>query len=370
MAREKGTGNLQREKSGRWTLRVCFKGKRYSRSTGTTDRDKAERYLERFLSPLGLGRNRLPLSEVWREYLVSPNIRDLAQSTLDTKRLIWLDFARWMEQSHLEVDSLDGITHEAVAGYLACIRADVCASTYNARVCVLREIFRCLASRARLVDDPWEGVRLLEDDSHSRREFSMPELLRIFKAAAKKGDEWWLMFEIGAYTGLRLCDCCCLRWNEIDMARGVIQVVLRKTRRHSRGRAVTIPIHPALAVALGSIAPERRGSFILETLSSLYMASRGRLSYGLRQIFRAAGITTSIRICGRRRKTPEATFHSLRHTFVSFAANAGVSLPVIASIVGHESTAMTRHYYHESEEALRRAIAAIPAIGVRRDLCR
>ena len=33
------------------------------------------------------------------------------------------------------------------------------------------------------------------------------------------------------------------------------------------------------------------------------------------------------------------------------------------SIVGHESTAMTRHYYHENEEALRQAVAAIPAIG-------
>ena len=35
MAREKGMGNLQREKSGRWTLRVSIMGKRYSRSTRT-----------------------------------------------------------------------------------------------------------------------------------------------------------------------------------------------------------------------------------------------------------------------------------------------------------------------------------------------
>ena len=42
MAREKGTGSLQLEKSGRWTMRVGIKGKRYSRSTRTTDREKAE----------------------------------------------------------------------------------------------------------------------------------------------------------------------------------------------------------------------------------------------------------------------------------------------------------------------------------------
>ena len=33
MAREKGMGNFQQEKSGRWTMRVGIGGKRYCRST-------------------------------------------------------------------------------------------------------------------------------------------------------------------------------------------------------------------------------------------------------------------------------------------------------------------------------------------------
>ena len=33
MAREKGLGNLQQEKSGRWMMRVGIGGKRYCRST-------------------------------------------------------------------------------------------------------------------------------------------------------------------------------------------------------------------------------------------------------------------------------------------------------------------------------------------------
>lgn len=66
---------------------------------------------------------------------------------------------------------------------------------------------------------------------------------------------------------------------------------------------------------------------------------------------------------GRSRKSVVASFHSLRHTFVSISANAGVPLPVVQSIVGHCSTAMTQHYYHESENALRQTVEAIPAIG-------
>ena len=63
---------------------------------------------------------------------------------------------------------------------------------------------------------------------------------------------------------------------------------------------------------------------------------------------------------GRQRPTPYATFHSLRHSFVSFATNSGVPLPVIQSIVGHHSSAMTRHYYHVNEKALRKAVDSVP----------
>lgn len=75
----------------------------------------------------------------------------------------------------------------------------------------------------------------------------------------------------------------------------------------------------------------------------------------------------SVEVDGRRCKVPEATFHSLRHTFVSMAANAGIPLHIIQSIVGHESRAMTWHYYHEDEAILREAIATIPSFEEERN---
>ncbi len=362
MAREKGMGSLQLEKSGRWTMRVGIKGKRYSRSTRTTDREKAEKFLERFLSPLGLGSRRLPLADVWLEYVKSPDRRDLAPSTLNAKRLVWMDFARWMEHHHLEIGNLAEVTHEGIAEYLACIRAEVCASTYNARICVLREIFHVLSAKAGLVDDPWEGVRLHADDCHSRRELTLDEIERLMKAATKAGEEWKRLFTIGIYTGLRLGDCCCLAWNSVNLERGVIQLIPTKTRKHAHGQPVTIPIHPQLLAELRGNGEHEKGMFVNPTLAEYYKNNKWRISHGLELIFKAAHIETSVKIEGRRTRTPEATFHSLRHTFVSSAANAGVPLPVVASIVGHSSTAMTRHYYHENEEMLRQAVAAIPSL--------
>lgn len=371
MAREKGMGNLQREKSGRWTMRVCIGGKRYSRSTRTKDREKAERFLQRFLAPLGLGERRLPLAEVWLEYVKSPNRNDLARSTLNAKRVVWMQFADWMEKNHLEVSDLAGVTPEAIAEYLACLRADVCASTYNGRVCVLREIFHVLAEKAGLEDDPWYGVRLRVDDSHSRRELTIDELHRLLDAAKREGDEWYALFMIGIYTGLRLGDCCRLEWTSVNLNAGIIQLIPAKTKRHAHGRPVTIPIHPALRKVLEE-ARDRVSSnselpvpmFVLPIVAEAYVSARWQVSNALARIFKGANIVMSIKLEGRRHLTPVATFHSLRHTFVSLAANAGVPLHVVQAIVGHESTAMTRHYYHECVDSLQRAVNAIPMLGV------
>jgi integrase len=386
MAREKGMGNLQREKSGRWTMRVGINGKRYCRSTRTKDRDQAERTLQRFLAPFGLGEHRLPLADVWNAYVVSPNRNELAPSTLNVKRIAWMHFAKWMKHNYLPVSGLADVTADMIAEYLAVLRADLCASSYNGRVCILREIFRTLATKAGLEENPWEGVRLRPDDSHSRRELTMDELQRLLAAAKVvdvsrsriKGDlnihsapppststsEWYKLILIGIYTGLRLGDCCLLDWSQINLAQQVIQLIPQKTKRHAHGRPVTIPIHPALGQALlGNEAhPSSLIGPVLPAIAALYGRSRWQVSHEITSIFKAANIKTSVLLAGRKHRTPEATFHSLRHTFVSFAANAGVPLHIVQSIVGHSSTAMTRHYYHENIDALKSAVAAIPTL--------
>ena len=371
MAREKGTGNLQREKSGRWTLRVGINGRRLSRSTGTKDYDKAEAILNRFLAPLGLGSMRLPLAEVWRHYEMSPNRKDLAKSTLNAKRVAWMAFSRWVEQTHMEITELAQVTPEAIAEYLSQYRYHHSASTYNGHVCILREVFRLLAEKAGLAGDPWAGVCLLADDSLSRRELTLEEVGRLYAVAAKQGRAWKLLIMTGIYTGLRLGDCCRLTWDCVNMERGIIQVIPEKTKKHMHGRPVTIPIHDELLkellVAKQEIGNDGRESapskYVNPAIAEAHMTTKWRIDEGLRKIFKAANITMSVRVEGRRRKSVVASFHSLRHTFVSLSANAGVPLPVVQSIVGHCSTAMTRHYYHENLDALRSAVASIPAIG-------
>ena len=275
-----------------------------------------------------------------------------------------MQFAKWKERFYLPVKDLGGVTADMIAEYLVCMRTEVCASTYNARVCVLREIFRTLAKKAGIEEDPWDGVKLRPNDYHSRRELTTGELKRLLDAAKKAGNEWHTLFLIGIYTGLRLGDCCRLDWSQINLAEEVIQLVPKKTRRHHQ-RLVTIPVHPALGTVLlaGQTANNNKlFGPVLPKIEELYGRAQWQVSHELSRIFKSARIQTSVRLEGRCRRTPEATFHSLRHTFVSFAANAGVPLHIVQSIVGHESTAMTRHYYHENLAVLKSAVSAIPTL--------
>ena len=49
--RLKGTGGLQLEKTGMYTVRCIINGTRVAKSTGTKNKEEAERFLKRFLAP-------------------------------------------------------------------------------------------------------------------------------------------------------------------------------------------------------------------------------------------------------------------------------------------------------------------------------
>ena len=390
--RPKGLGGLQQEKTGIWTVRVLVNGKRVSKSTGTRDRAEAEQFARRFLAPyvkddaartfeniqaavmterqLAAQREaegpQLKLDDAWAAYEASPMRRDLAPSTLAGKKQVVKVFLDYMRKVFPEVSEVRHLTRYHTERYLDFLRRDHSAATYNNRLCVLREVHRNVMERAAAKTNPWDGFPLRADDSHTRRELTIEELARLVDMASREGPEWRTLFGIAMYTGLRLGDCCKLTWAEVDIVRSVIQKVPEKTKKYRKGRPVTIPIHKVLADLLMQTPVEARTGYVLPTVGAWAASGQngmGKIHHRINKIFKNAGIVMSVTVEGRSHKVPEASFHSLRHTFVSMSANAGVPLHIVQAIVGHESTAMTRHYYHENVAALQQAVEAIPSIS-------
>ena len=58
------------------------------------------------------------------------------------------------------------------------------------------------------------------------------------------------------------------------------------------------------------------------------------------------------------------SFHSLRHSFNSALANAGVAQELRQKLTGHASKAMNAKYTHHEIDALRGAVALLPSVGI------
>lgn len=398
--RSKGTGTLQ--KHGRtWRAVWVVDGKVFRRSTGTADKREAERRLNAFVEPYhtkgnarkdsaaaktaeraGLGetaaaldkraregratagRVLVPLSGAWEAFDTSLARRSVSANVNRIYEKRWGVFLAWMERNRPAARGLADVDKETAEAFMREIRARSAPKTFNDYRALLSQVWRVLDADAGLDGrNPWRGIVPLPKETHARRELTVEELMRL---TGSLDGEWRTLFALGIYTGLRLGDAVNLEWGAVDLARGFVQVTPHKTAKH--GTIVRVPLFPALRAILAETPRSRRNGKILPGLAEEYREHEKRVNYRIRSIFEAAGIETQGETDRRNpktktaRKAVEVGFHSLRHTFVSLCANAGVPLHIVQAIVGHTNAAMTSHYFHVSDDALRGAVAALPDV--------
>jgi site-specific recombinase XerD len=104
---------------------------------------------------------------------------------------------------------------------------------------------------------------------------------------------------------------------------------------------------------------------VFPTLAGKSGAGKSGLSMRFKRIMERAKIKGRLLrdATGAGRSRSSLSFHSLRHSFNSAMANAGVSLEVRQKLAGHLSAEMNKTYTHHELESLRAAIAVIPSIG-------
>jgi len=134
-------------------------------------------------------------------------------------------------------------------------------------------------------------------------------------------------------TGMRLSEPLKLKWTDLDAKTGWIYVHEGKTK------ARKIPYTDLLQAIVGS-RPRRMHS------EMVFFDERNR---SIKQ--RANELSKNIKAALKRIGMPEASAHSLRHTFASRLAARNVSLKIIAELLGiSEVTAM--RYAHLTPQAL------------------
>lgn len=135
-------------------------------------------------------------------------------------------------------------------------------------------------------------------------------------------------------TGARLNEILTLQWSHVDFSHQQLRLPDSKT-----GRKSIYLNAPALEVLASLPKVEGNPHLICGDKSGAHLIN---LQKPWRRIRAAAGLD-------------DVRLHDLRHSFASFAAGGGMSLPVIGALLGHSQPQTTQRYAHLSADPLNAA---------------
>lgn len=232
------------------------------------------------------------------------------------------------------------------------------AGTANGVIKILRAPLNSARRQGLISHNPAEGVEMLAAEIHEKECFTPKQVNALVNAA--DGD-WKGLILAGFYTGARLGDLSQLSWESVHLKRGAISFTQGKTQQ-----AIEIPIHPEFEKWLKEQAKPKKPKFgfVFPDLQGAGSRGRNGLSSQFGRLMKKAKIKTKVVEAkgksGRSRSS--LSFHSLRHSFNSAMANAGVTQEIRQRLTGHASKAINDQYTHAELETLRRAVDAVPGL--------
>jgi integrase len=335
------------------------------------DRDVTENLLGKMagvderLAKIEKSKASLLMAEAVQAYRESPNRPDSGSRTMDGYESQFKRFITWMNKKYPDIQELRHVTRDIAFKFAGALGTELTATSFNKYIVLLRRMWKVLSIHpdARLEGNPWADIHSKLQATHSRRELTVDELSKVITSLT---GEMRTLFAIGIYCGLRLGDAATLKWGNVDLTRRIIMLVPSKTSRRSNGKQVQIPLHNVLFSILMEVPHTKRNNYVMPGIAKLYQrkGTRGAdLSKRIHKVFEDCKITTRCTVDGYSRQGVDVGFHSLRHSFVSLSANAGVPLAMVQALVGHSNPAMTRHYLHVDLASVKNAIASLPNVS-------
>jgi integrase len=259
--------------------------------------------------------------------------------------------------------SISEITKADVIAHRNQLAKNLRAKTVNHRLRVLKMVFKAAKRDGLIAEDPCEFVDPVKvTDSRKRRGFTIEEIASVLSVA---DPQWQSLIKFGLYSGQRLGDLSRLTWSNVDLERNELRMVTAKT-----GKTIILPLAgplrhhvETLPIADSLEEPIHPRAFAQKRIASLSNQFGDLLAQaGLRE-----KVSHKKQGEGRsaKRAANELSFHSLRHSTVSFLHEAGLPQATILEYVGHSSVAMNQRYTHVGSAELTRAANALPNVGWR-----
>jgi integrase len=314
----------------------------------------------------------LSLVNAWEVYSAHPERAFPATvSEKNAYKSTFEEFLSFVDDPNIQVND---ITPEITDKFAEQLRDnDIAVHTHNRKIRRLKKIFSVL-KEYRQFENPFEAKSLRrkerEDQNKQLRRisFNREQEMQILKALeddnkkVKNKPEIRVVYHLGMFTGQRLKDCVLLRWDKVDLTRKRIWVKQFKT-----GKEVTIPMASQLFDVLKEAKNWKENHYVCPNVAERYngLDKDGKniganlVNIDVLRVIKWIGLEPSVAVPGRKKKVTVYGFHSLRHSFASHCAEAGVPKAVVLSILGTNSEIVDKHYTHIGEEAQEKAIQSL-----------
>jgi integrase len=255
---------------------------------------------------------------------------------------------------------------KTLAGWRSRKSKPISVATSNHYLIAIKSFSRWLWQERKSPDDPLAGLRRLNaetDRKRIRRPLTPSELDTLLSVAHQstrtfRGADWQftgtdrsMLYAIAAFTGLRAGECSRLTKASFDFDAGTWTLPASATKNR---KAVTLPLAPALANRLQPwLATLKRDVLFPGDWVADAKCFAGKF---LKRDMKRAGIPY------RDATGRVADFHSLRYTFITTLAKAGVHPAKAQRLARHSTVTLTMNVYTSLDvDDLREAVSAIGA---------
>jgi integrase len=194
---------------------------------------------------------------------------------------------------------------------------------------------------------------------------------RVIELAEKRDPRQAPLMMLAALTGMRRGELCALRWSDIDLDRGVLEVarsvvvvsggLAEKAPKTGRTRRIALD-----AVALALLSYHRARVLAWAAEADVKIAADAFVFSPFveaRSPFRPDNVTSFFIRVRDAAGAPSVRLHDLRHFTATQLIGAGVDVRTVAERLGHSDPSLTlRVYSHAIEERDRAAAAVIGQI--------
>ena len=219
----------------------------------------------------------------------------------------------------------------------------------NRTVALLSKMFSLASTKWRLrTDNPCRGVQRFQE--HRRQRYLRPEeLQRLVRTLADHPNKQTAnAVRLLLITGARRSEVLSASWAEFDLERGEWVKPSAHTKRKTEHH---VPLSaPALALLTAMKGSHDRRK---EPTPFLFRSRAGdtpqqELKRFWRSVCKDAGLK-------------DVRVHDLRHSFASYLASSGASLPLIGALLGHTQAQTTARYAHLLDDPQRKAADRVGA---------